>query len=107
MPIVHAKGVWSCAQAGLKKLQLNVLSSCEETDAIEDLSPLRSRSRKKKVLSLSSLVPKTDTACETLHVYIFGTSGRPYLALLRCLQRAFKITSAGSSHLLPHTMLVM
>ena len=74
---------------------------------MEDLSPLRSGSRKKKVLSLSSLVPKTNTAYETLHVYIFGTSGRHHLALLRCLQRVFLIILAGSSHLLPHAMLVM
>ena len=38
-----------CVQAGLKKSQLNVLSSCEETDAMENLSPLRSGGRKKKV----------------------------------------------------------
>ena len=49
-----------CAQAGLKKSQLNVLSSCEETDAMEDLSPLRSGSRKKKVSSLPNLLAEDD-----------------------------------------------
>ena len=58
-------------QAGLNKTRLNVLSSCEETDAMEDVSPMRSGSRKKKVLSLSHLaasviVPVRLWACLSL-----------------------------------------
>ena len=58
-------------QAGLKKSQLNVLSSCEETDAMEDLSPLRSGGRKKKVLSPLSPAARMCIACKTLHAYVF------------------------------------
>ena len=50
---------WFCVQAGLNKTHLNVLSSCEETDAMEDhLSSQRSGGRKKKVLSLPVLCCK-------------------------------------------------
>ena len=52
------------------KSQLNVLSSCEETDAMEDLSPLRSGGRKKKVLSPPSPAARMCIACKTLHAYV-------------------------------------
>ena len=77
-----------CVQAGHSKNQLNVPSSCEETDAMEDLSSLRSGCCKKKVLRLSCLAAKLITACETLDVSVSGSPGRPSLVSLQCLQRA-------------------
>ena len=63
---------------------------------MEDLSPLRSGSRKKKVLSLPNPAARIIIACQTLHVYVFETPRRQPLVLLQNLQRAFQSTSTGS-----------
>ena len=63
---------------------------------MEDLSPLRSGSRKKKVRNLPSLAAEIDTAFRTLHVYVSETLSRRPLALLQCLQRSFPVTFTGT-----------
>ena len=70
------RGLALCVQADLHKTQLNVLSSCEETDAMEDLSSLRSRGRRKKVLSLSHLAVYCMETCKALGMSVSGTTGR-------------------------------